>query len=295
MFILSCLVVSFVLLRSFVLQSLNFFEYFSILLLSILSLLLLVSSCDLISTYLVIEMQALCFYILASFRRNSAFSTEAGLKYFIAGAFISGIFLLGASLVYGSLGTLNFNTLSLLLSFNLNTDLIYIKMFSLVGILLITITLLFKVAAAPFHFWAPDVYEGAPLSSTIIFSILPKLVIFSFFIKWLCVISSLFYSIKDFFVIIGLFSVFVGTFFALSQKRVKRLIVYSSIAQIGFLVAALETGSVSGFSSIFFFLVIYIISSILIWNHLTLFYNFQKIGNLFVLKNISPFFFNKFI
>jgi len=290
MFILSCLVVSFVLLRSFVLQSLNFFEYFSILLLSILSLLLLVSSCDLISTYLVIEMQALCFYILASFRRNSAFSTEAGLKYFIAGAFISGIFLLGASLVYGSLGTLNFNTLSLLLSFNLNTDLIYIKMFSLVGILLITITLLFKVAAAPFHFWAPDVYEGAPLSSTIVFSILPKLVIFSFFIKWLCVISSLFYSIKDFFVIIGLFSVFVGTFFALSQKRVKRLIVYSSIAQIGFLVAALETGSVSGFSSIFFFLVIYIISSILIWNHLTLFYNFQKIGNLFVLKNISPFF-----
>ena len=189
MFILSCLVVSFVLLRSFVLQSLNFFEYFSILLLSILSLLLLVSSCDLISTYLVIEMQALCFYILASFRRNSAFSTEAGLKYFIAGAFISGIFLLGASLVYGSLGTLNFNTLSLLLSFNLNTDLIYIKMFSLVGILLITITLLFKVAAAPFHFWAPDVYEGAPLSSTIVFSILPKLVIFSFFIKWLCVIS----------------------------------------------------------------------------------------------------------
>jgi len=290
MFILSCLVVSFVLLRSFVLQSLNFFEYFSILLLSILSLLLLISSCDLISTYLVIEMQALCFYILASFRRNSAFSTEAGLKYFIAGAFISGIFLLGASLIYGSLGTLNFNALNLLLSFNLNEELIYIKMFSLIGILLITITLLFKVAAAPFHFWAPDVYEGAPLSSTIIFSILPKLVIFSFFIKWLCVISSLFYSIKDFFVVIGLFSVLIGTFFALSQKRMKRLIVYSSIAQIGFLVAALETGSISGFSSIFFFLVIYIISSILIWNHLTLFYNFQKIGNFFILKNISPFF-----
>jgi NADH-quinone oxidoreductase subunit N len=91
-------------------------------------------------------------------------------------------------------------------------------------------------------------------------------------------------------VVIGLFSVLIGTFFALSQKRMKRLIVYSSIAQIGFLVAALETGSISGFSSIFFFLVIYIISSILIWNHLTLFYNFQKIGNFFSLKNISPFF-----
>lgn len=199
-------------------------------------------------------------------------------------------FLLGASLVYGSLGTLNFNTLSLLLSFNLNEDLIYVKMFSLIGVLLISITLLFKIASAPFHFWAPDVYEGSPLSSTIIFSILPKLVIFSFFIKWLCVISSLFYSIKDFFVIIGLFSVFIGTFFALSQKRMKRLIIYSSIAQIGFLVAALETGSIGGFSSIFFFLIIYIISSILVWNHLTLFYNFQKIGNGFSGKNISPFF-----
>jgi len=290
MFILSCLVVSFVLLRSFSLQKLNFFEYFSILLLSILSLLLLISSSDLMSTYLVIEMQALCFYILASFRRNSAFSTEAGLKYFIAGAFISGIFLLGASLIYGSLGTLNFNSLSLLLSFNLNEELIYVKMFSLIGVLLISITLLFKVAAAPFHFWAPDVYEGSPLSSTIIFSILPKLVIFSFFIKWLCVISSLFYLIKDFFILIGLFSVLIGTFFALSQKRMKRLVIYSSIAQIGFLVAALETGSISGFSSIFFFLIIYIISSILVWNHLTLFYTFQKIGNFFVGKTLSPFF-----
>ena len=290
LFILSCLVVSFVLLRSFILQSLNFFEYFSIFLLSILALLLLISSCDLISTYLVIEMQALCFYILASFRRNSAFSTEAGLKYFIAGSFISGIFLLGASLIYGSLGTLNFNNLSLLLSFSLQNELIYIKMFSIVGILLITITLLFKIAAAPFHFWAPDVYEGAPLSSTIIFSIIPKIVIFSFFIKWLCIISSLFYSINAFFIIIGIFSVFVGTFFALNQKRLKRLVIYSSIAQIGFLVAALETGTVNGFASIFFFLIIYIISSILIWNHITLFYNFQKIENVFLLKGVSPLF-----
>jgi len=273
-FLLSALLVLFVILRSFALQNLNFFEYFSIFLLSILSLLLLVSSCDLISTYLVIEMQALCFYILASFRRNSAFSTEAGLKYFIAGSFISGIFLLGASLIYGSLGTLNFNNLSLLLSFSLHNELIYIKMFSIIGILLITITLLFKIAAAPFHFWAPDVYEGAPLSSTIIFSILPKLVIFSFFIKWLCIISSLFYSINSFFIIIGICSVFVGTFFALTQKRMKRLVIYSSIAQIGFLVAGLETGSVNGFTSIFFFFIIYIISSFFIWNHIKFFFNF---------------------
>jgi NADH-quinone oxidoreductase subunit N len=290
LFVFSCLISLFVILRSFVLQNLNFFEYFSIFLLAVLSLLLLTSSCDLISTYLVIEMQALCFYILASFRRNSAFSTEAGLKYFISGSFISGLFLLGASLIYGGLGTLNFNHLSLLLSFSLNQELIHIKYFVLIGVLLVTITLLFKIAAAPFHFWSPDVYEGSPLSSTIIFSIVPKLVIFSFFIKWLCIISDIFYDIKDLLVLIGVISVFVGTFFALKQKRVKRLIIYSSIAQIGFLVAALATGTIDGYSSIFFFLVIYIISSILVWNHVTLFYSFQNKVNTFNNKVSTPLF-----
>lgn len=298
LFVFSCLIVLFVILRSFILQNLNFFEFFSIFLLSILALLLLVNSCDLISSYLVIEMQALCFYILASFRRNSAFSTEAGLKYFISGSFISGLFLFGCSLIYGGLGTLNFNNLNLLLAFSLDNDFIYIKYFVLVGVFLVTITLLFKVAAAPFHFWSPDVYEGSPLSSTIIFSIIPKVVIFSFFIKWVCIISNMFYDIKDLLVFIGVVSVFIGTFFALKQKRVKRLIIYSSIAQIGFLVAALSTNTVDGFSSIYFFLVIYIITSILVWNHVALFYSFQKEVNTFYkivssslfLSNFSNFF-----
>jgi NADH-quinone oxidoreductase subunit N len=290
LFILSCLISLFVVFRSFVLQNLNFFEYFSVFLLSVLALMLLVSSCDLISAYLVIEMQALCFYILASFRRNSAFSTEAGLKYFISGAFISGLFLFGCSLIYGGLGTLNFNSLNLLLSFSLNGEFIYIKYLVLTGILLVTITLFFKVAAAPFHFWSPDVYEGSPLSSTIVFSILPKIVTFSFFIKWVCLISDVFYDIKDLFILVGVISVYVGTFFALKQKRMKRLVIYSSIAQIGFLVAALSTNSVDGFSSIFFFLMIYIITSVLVWNHISLFYSFQNQVNRFSGKTSTPLF-----
>jgi NADH-quinone oxidoreductase subunit N len=231
-------------------------------------------------------MQALCFYILASFRRNSAFSTEAGLKYFISGSFISGLFLFGASLIYGALGTLNFNNLSLLLSFPIENDFIYIKYFVIIGVLLVTVTLLFKIAAAPFHSWSPDVYEGSPLSSTIIFSILPKIVIFSFFIKWVCILSSIFYDIKSLLTIAGVLSVFVGTFFALKQKRVKRLVIYSSIAQIGFLVAALCSNSLDGFSAIFFFLIIYIITAILTWSHVNLFYTFQKRVNTF--NNVLP-------
>ena len=298
LFVVSCLMLLVILLRSFVLQNLNFFEFFTIFLVALFSLLLLVNCCDLISTYLVVEMQALCFYILASFRRNSAFSTEAGLKYFISGSFISGLFLFGASFIYGGLGTLNFNNLNLLLSFPLENEFIYIKYFILIGILLVTITLLFKVAAAPFHFWSPDVYEGAPLSSTIVFSILPKIVIFSFFIKWVCILSNIFYDIKDLLSLVGLCSVFVGTFFALKQKRVKRLVIYSSIAQIGFLVAALSTNSLDGFAAIYFFLIIYIITSLLVWNHVTLFYSFQKNVNIFngnvpsslFLSNLSNFF-----
>jgi NADH-quinone oxidoreductase subunit N len=290
LFIISCLLSLTVILRSFILQNLNFFEFFSIILLSLLSLLLLISSSDLISAYLIIEMQALCFYILASFRRDSAFSTEAGLKYFISGSFISGLFLFGASLIYGGLGTLNFNSLTLLLSFSLNEEFLFLKYFVLVGVLLVTITLFFKVSAAPFHFWSPDVYEGSPLSSTIVFSIIPKLAIFSFFIKWISIISDLFYDIKFVFILVGVCSVFVGTFFALKQKRVKRLVIYSSIAQVGFIVAALSTNSIDGFSSIYFFLVIYIVTSILVWSHISLFYSFQKKTNSFNGNASTPLF-----
>merc|ERR1712146_413609 len=289
-FLLSSIIGLFTIFKSFSLQNLNFFEYFSIFLLSVLALMLLVSCSDLISAYLVIEMQALCFYILASFRRDSAFSTEAGLKYFISGAFISGVFLFGASLIYGGLGTLNFNHINLLLSFPLDNEFSHLKIIVLIGILLVTITLLFKVAAAPFHFWSPDVYEGSPLSSTIVFSIVPKIIIFSFFIKWTLVISTMFDDIKNVFVLVGVISVFFGTFFALKQKRIKRLIIFSSIAQVGFLVAALSTNSVEVFLLFIFFLVIYILTSILVWNHFTLFHSFQKRIQQFNGKMVTPLF-----
>ena len=290
MVILSSLFILIIVSRGIIFQNLNFFEFFTMFSLSILALLLLVSSYDFVSAYLVIEMQALCFYVLASFRRNSAFSTEAGLKYFISGSFISCIFLFGCSLIYGALGTLNFNSLNLLLSFPLSDDLIYIKYMTMVGCLFIFITLLFKVAAAPFHFWSPDVYEGAPLSSTVIFSIIPKLVIFNFFIKCISAFSQIFYEFQILFLIIGLLSIFIGTFFALSQKRIKRLVIYSSIAQVGFLVSALATNTLDGFASIYFFLFVYIISSILVWGYITEFYSSQQEVNIFHKKAFSPIF-----
>ena len=276
--------------RSYFNSKQNFIEYFVLYLLSLLSLLLLISASDLLSVYLIIEMQALSFYILACFKRNSSFSTEAGLKYFISGSFFSGIFLLGASFIFGVLGTLNFYHINLLLSIPISDSLYLEHNILIVGILLIVSTILFKLAAAPFHFWAPDVYEGAPLSSTIIFSILPKFSIFYFFFKWLSVLGPIMSEIQFFFVISGLLSIFIGSFFSLYQKRFKRLLIFSSIAQVGFLIVAMSINTLNSMASVFFFLTVYIITSFLIWSNFTLLSGFQEKISTFLVKLPTPLF-----
>lgn len=288
--LLSCFFILSIVLQSFSLQTLNFFEFFIIFLLSLFSLLLLVSSSDLISFYLIIEMQSLCFYILSSFKRDSSFSSEAGLKYFISGAFISGIFLFGCTLLYGTLGTLNFNNLNLLFSFNLDLGHSVFELFVKIGALFITSTLLFKIACAPFHFWSPDVYDGSPLSSTIIFSITPKISLVYFFIKWISCLNLIFFDIENILLFCGIFSAFLGTFYSLSQKRLKKLIIYSSISQIGFIVTGLSLNTLNGHSAVLFFLFIYLITSILIWNHFSLFYLFQHNINSFNNRNSTSLF-----
>lgn len=288
--ILSCLFILSTIVTCFKFQKLNFFEFFTILLLSILSLLLLISSCDMLSAYLAIEMQALSFYILACFKRNSSFSIEAGLKYFITGAFISGIFLFGCSIIYGILGTLNFNSISLLLFIPIENDFVFLNHFLLVGILLVIITFLFKLSVVPFHFWSPDVYEGSPLASTIIFSIIPKLALFHFLIKWLIVVLDSFPQIETLLFFCGIFSILVGSFFAIRQKRIKRLVIYSSIAQVGFLISALSINSLNSFVAVYFFIIIYILSSILMWSHISFFYSFQDKILIYKNKTLLPIF-----
>lgn len=297
LFVFFSLLCFFIAVRGFNIQKLNFFEYFILVLLTLLASLLTISVGDMLSAYLVIELQALSFYVLAAFRRNSAFSTEAGLKYFISGAFISSIFLFGCSLLYGSLGTLNFQQLLLLFTFSFqNNSILHGVIF--VGIFCITVTLLFKLAVVPFHFWAPDVYDASPLSSTLIFSIIPKIPLFHFFIKWLSVIGYFFEEINILLITAGTFSVLLGTLFAIRQKRLKRLIIYSSISQGGFLIIALSFVHQESAIAIYFFLIIYIITSLLLWSNFSILYTFQKkikdfsnnsIGSLFF-SNISNLF-----
>jgi NADH-quinone oxidoreductase subunit N len=275
----------------FVSSRLNLFEFFLINLLATLSLLVLVSATDLLPLYLSIEMQSLSFYILASFNKYSAFSTEAGLKYFVLGAFVSGFFLFGSSLLYGATGSTNFFSYSLLFSEGFDYDLR--KTILLLGIFFLLIVFLFKISAAPFHIWSPDVYEGAPLSSTLVFVLVPKLVLF------LLIFRLLYFSFPTFLadfqpvlLLSGVLSVLLGSLMAIRQKRLKRLLVYSSISHVGFLLLGCASGTVLGLTSILYYIIFYIITNTLVWGVLALMHSYTGapvyLSDLSTLSRINP-------
>ena len=210
----------FVFLPYFQKTKINHFEYLILFLIALLGMNLLISSNDFISMYLAIEMQSLSLYLLATFKKNSAFSTEAGLKYFILGALSSGFLLFGMSLIYGVTGTTHFEEMSSLLF--TNTSLSFYGF--IVGLLFLSSGLFFKLAAAPFHMWSPDVYEGAPTPITSFFAIFPKIALFGFILQFYY--YSLFHFISFWemlFIFSSFSSMIVGSFGALQQKKIKRM------------------------------------------------------------------------
>jgi proton-translocating NADH-quinone oxidoreductase chain N len=289
-FIIICMFALIVIHQSHIFQKINFTEFYSLFFLSVLGLLLMISTSDLLLFYLVMEAQALCFYVIGGSNRSSLFSIEAGLKYFISGSFISGLYLLGTSFIYLTVGTINLNDISLLLTFNLSTYNPEMFIFFSIGVILVLVTLLFKLACAPFHFWSPDVYDGAPLYGTILFSIVPKIPLYFFLIKFLDALNQLNNVLSPVLLYCGIASIVVGTFFALSQNRLKRLIVYSSVAQTGFLVASISTMSLTGYTNSIFFLILYMVTSLLIWGHFVIFYLFSFKTNSFFDKESSSLF-----
>lgn len=259
----------------FLSKQINLFEYYVLVLLALFSLLFLTTSTDLISIYLCLEMQSLCFYVLAAFNRYSIYSTEAGLKYFVLGAFSSCIFLLGSSIIYGLTGTTNLANLALLLSdlniSNLNFSILF---FSIIFLL---ITIFFKLTAAPFHIWSPDVYEGAPLNSTIIFILVPKTVFLLLILRlFYSTFFSFFFAFKSIFIFCGIVSVLIGSLLALQQKRLKRLLIYSSISHVGFILLAFSTGTILGATAVFYYILFYIITGFLIWGLISIIYSNTK-------------------
>jgi proton-translocating NADH-quinone oxidoreductase chain N len=239
----------------------NSFEFPVLIILTILGTLLLISSYDLISMYLAIELQSFCSYILSSFKRNSEFSAESGLKYFILGAFSSGFLLFGCSLIYGFTGATNYELISLLL---VNSD--YNSLDNsgiIVGIVFILVSFLFKLSAAPFHLWSPDVYEGSPTSVTAFFAIVPKLGLLVFFFR---LFFDSFYvflpSLQYLLIICSITSMLIGSFGAIWQIKIKRLLAFSAISHVGYMLIALCSCSIESIYAVIFYAIIYIFMSI---------------------------------
>ena len=230
-------------------------EYSILILCSILGIFVMISSNDLIVFYIGLELQSLALYVLASFNRDNAKSSEAGLKYFVLSALSSGLLLYGCSLIYGFSGTTNFDEISLVMSSDQ-----YGLTF---GIVFILVGLAFKISAVPFHMWAPDVYEGSPTSVTLFFAVAPKIAALTVFIRFLYVP---FLNVIDqwqlIIVFLSIASMVFGAVAAIGQKNLKRLIAYSSIGHMGYALAGLCVGTNQGIQSSVLYISIYLVMNL---------------------------------
>ena len=242
--------------KSFILDNkLDKFEYPIIILLSILGMFFMVSSNDLILFYLGLELQSLSLYILASIDRDNLRSTESGIKYFVLSALSSGLLLYGCSLLYGFTGSTNFEIIASQLNEE-NTGAVFAMVFILVG-------LAFKVSAVPFHMWTPDVYEGAPTSITSYFAVVPKVAGLALLIKFMFIpFSNILLEWQTIIIFISIASMILGAIAAMIQKNFKRLLAYSSIGHIGYALAGVATGVISGYQSAIVYISIYVIMNI---------------------------------
>ena len=230
-------------------------EYPILILSSILGMMVMISSNDLIVFYMGLELQSLALYVLASFNRDNLLSSESGVKYFVLSALSSGLLLYGCSLIYGFSGSTNFNEIS----FNIADNQYGITF----GIVFILVGLAFKISAVPFHMWAPDVYQGSPTTVTLFFAIVPKIAALCVFIRFLYVP---FLEIIDQWQMIIIFlsiaSMILGAVAAIGQRNIKRLIAYSSISHIGYALAGVSTGTNEGIQSSITYITIYVIMNL---------------------------------
>ena len=235
--------------------NLNKIEYPILILSSILGMMIMISSNDLIVFYMGLELQSLSLYVLASFNRDNLLSTESGLKYFVLSALSSGLLLYGCSLTYGFSESTNFDQILInSTEFNYGTTF---------GIVFILVGLAFKISAVPFHMWAPDVYQGSPTSVTLFFAILPKIAALSVFIKFL---YTPFANMNDqwqtIIIFISIASMIFGAVAAIGQKNLKRLIAYSSISHMGYALAGLATVTNQGIQSSITYISIYLVMNL---------------------------------
>ncbi len=239
-------------------QSCKTFEFPILIIFSVVGMMVMISANDFLTLYMGLELQSLSLYVMAAYDRKNANSSEAGLKYFILGALASGFVLFGVSLVYGFVGSTNFTVIQSHFASNGAPELAV-----LVGMIFIIVAFCFKISAAPFHMWTPDVYQGSPLIVTSFFAIVPKIaailtltkILFGVFDSWVV-------KWQQIIIFVSIISMIVGSFGAIWQKNIKRLMAYSSIGHVGFATLALASGFVTHINSLVAYLVIYAIMSL---------------------------------
>jgi len=237
-------------------EKLDKHEFTVLLLYAVLGMSIMASANNLLTVYIGVEMQALALYIMAAFNRDSLRSSEAGMKYFVLGALSSGLLLYGLSLVYGFSGSLDFDRIAAVIEDGASPGIIAGMVFMLCG-------LGFKISAAPFHMWTPDVYEGSPTPVTGFFAAAPKFAA-------MCLIARVcvgpFGGIEDqwqqVIIVFAVLSMFVGAIGALAQTNIKRLMAYSSIANMGYALVPLAAGGAAGVKGMLIFMSIYVITAI---------------------------------
>tara|TARA_Y100000590_G_C15701865_1_gene1007096 strand:- start:428 stop:1861 length:1434 start_codon:yes stop_codon:yes gene_type:complete len=272
------------------LQELNLekFEIPLLILFSVFGMMIMISSNNLMSMYLGIELQSLSLYVLASIQRDSLKSSESGLKYFVLGALASAFLLYGCSLIYGFTGETNFENIQEIINNekNLNLGIVF-------GLIFIITALAFKVSAVPFHMWTPDVYEGSPTPITAFFAIVAKIAAIGIFIRILIeIFGNFLFEWKQIIIFISISSMIVGALAAIVQDNIKRLLAYSSIGHIGYILIGFTAFSELGIRSIIIYLIIYIVMNVGIFSILLSLKSdntyIEKISNMSGLSKSNP-------
>jgi NADH-quinone oxidoreductase subunit N len=234
------------------------YEYPVLIMLATVGMEAMISANDLLALYVGLELQSLSLYVLAAFQRDSARSSEAGLKYFVLGALASGMLLYGASMVYGFAGSTGFDTLAKLFGEGgaVSSGLI-------IGIVFIAVGLAFKIAAVPFHMWTPDVYEGAPTPVTAFFAVATKIAAMALFVRVMVgPFGGLLGDWRSIIWAIAAASTIFGSLAALSQRNIKRLMAYSAIGHAGYALIGLAAGSAAGVRGVLVYMAIYLFMTI---------------------------------
>jgi NADH-quinone oxidoreductase subunit N len=233
-------------------EGINRFEFPILIVLSTIGMLMVISANDLIALYLGLELFSLSSYVIAAFHRDDVRSTEAGLKYFVLGALSSGMLLYGASLVYGFTGTVSFPAIAAALQGGVGSGLIF-------GLVFLAAGIAFKISAVPFHMWTPDVYEGAPTPVTAFFSAAPKMAAMAMAVRvFIGAFPGILSQWQQIIVFISIASMALGSFAAIGQRNLKRLMAYSSIGNVGYALIGLAAGTAGGIQGVIIYMTIYL-------------------------------------